>query len=211
VTARALPEARSDADLIRAVLAGARGDFEILVRRHNQRLFRAARAVCRSNEDAEDVVQQTWLRVFGSLAGFRGDAAFATWATRIAVREAIAAARRRPIVAEVPDAPSDDPAPDDHVERAQLARLLERCLDELPQGNREVIVLRDLVDLDTAETAACLGVSEEAVRVRLHRARAALAASVMERVTGDAREIYRFDGARCDRITANVMLAIARG
>jgi RNA polymerase sigma-70 factor (ECF subfamily) len=200
VAVAALP----DRDAIARVLAGDRAAFEILVRRHNQRMFRAARAVTRTDVDAEDVVQQAWLGVFKNLAQFRGDASFPTWATRIAVHEAIALTRKRPIVAEVVDAASEV-APDADLARAQIGVLLETCLANIPQGNREVMVLRDVLELDTAETAACLGLSEEAVRVRLHRARAAVAAALTEQLADHARELYTFDGERCDRMTAQVM------
>ena len=200
----ALAEA-TDRELVDRVLAGERADFEVLVRRHNQRLYRAARAITRSDTDAEDVLQQTWLDVFRHLAQFRGDAAFTTWATRIAINAAIAHTRKQPIVAEVQDAP-DDAAPDEDMQRVQLGKLLEACLAQLPQGNREVMVLRDVLELDTAETAACLGLSEEAVRVRLHRARAAVASVLAEQL--DTSDVYPFLGARCDRITAWVMRAI---
>jgi RNA polymerase sigma-70 factor (ECF subfamily) len=193
-----------DRAVIARVLAGDRAAFEVLVRRYNQRLFRAARAITHSDADAEDVIQQAWLDVFRKLAQFRGDASFATWATRIAVHQAVATTRKRPVVAEVIDAASDV-APDTELSRAQIGALLESCLAGIPQGNREVMVLRDVVELDTAETAACLGLTEEAVRVRLHRARAAVAAAVTEQLADHAREIYTFDGARCDRITALVM------
>ena len=194
----------TDSDLVARVIAGDRAGFEVLVRRHNQRLYRAARAITRSDVDAEDVLQQTWLNVFRHLAQFRGDAVFTTWATRIAVNEALATVRRRPILVEVTDDASGEPA-DDPVTRAQLGKLLEECLNAIPQGNREVMVLRDLLELDTAETASCLGVSEEAVRVRLHRARASVAAAINQRIVGETHELYGFDGARCDRITAAVM------
>jgi RNA polymerase sigma-70 factor, ECF subfamily len=194
----------SDRDVITHVLAGHRAAFEVLVRRYNQRMFRAARAITHTDVDAEDVLQQAWLRVFNHLAQFRGDASFATWAVRIAVNEAIALTRKRPMVAEVIESASDV-APDAELARAQMGTLLESCLANIPQGNREVMVLRDVLELDTAETAACLGLTEEAVRVRLHRARAAVAAAVTEQLAEHAREIYSFDGARCDRMTATVM------
>lgn len=195
--------ADSDPAIIQRVLGGARAEFETLVRRHNQRLFRAARAIVKSDTEAEDVLQQTWLEIYRHLGQFRGDAQFTTWATRIAVNAALAHARKQPVIAEVVDAP-DPHTPQDDVGNAQLGKLLEKCLAELPQGSREVMVLRDVLELDTAETAAALGVSEEAVRVRLHRARAAVAASLVDRMDG----VYKFDGARCDRITAAVMAAI---
>src|SRR3954468_9576180 len=190
----------TDQQLVDRVLAGDRAAFEPLVRRHNQRMYRAARAVTRSDSDAEDVLQQAWLNVYRNLAQFRGDAAFSSWATRIAVHEAIAVTRKRPQVADLVEAASDI-TPDDEVERAQLGALLEKTISHLPQGNREVMVLRDVLELDTAETADLLGLTPEAVRVRLHRARSAVAATL----TDLAQEIYRFDGARCERITNFVM------
>jgi RNA polymerase sigma-70 factor, ECF subfamily len=198
-----------DREIIARVRAGDHGAFEALVRRHNQRMYRAARAITRTDVDAEDVLQQAWLYVFDKLAQFRGDSAFSTWATRIAVNEAIALTRKRPIIAEIVDGVSDA-APDAEVARGQIGTLLEACLANIPQGNREVMVLRDVLELDTAETAACLGLTEEAVRVRLHRARAAVAAAISEHLAEHAREIYTFDGVRCDRITARVMCNILR-
>ena len=196
-----------DHDVIARVIAGDHAAFQVLVRRHNQRMFRAARAITRTDVDAEDVLQQAWLGVFKHLAQFRGDASFATWATRIAVNEAIALTRKRPMVAEVVEAETPVP-PDADLARSQLGALLEACLASIPQGNREVMVLRDVLELDTAETAACLGLTEEVVRVRLHRARAAVAAALTEQLADHARDVYRFDGGRCDRITTAVMTAV---
>jgi RNA polymerase sigma-70 factor (ECF subfamily) len=197
-------EELTDREIVERVLGGAREDFEALVRRHNQRLFRAARAITHSDTEAEDVLQQAWLDIFRHLSQFRGDAAFTTWATRIAVNAAIAHARKRPVIAEVKDSAGGE-APDDMVDHAQLGALLEQTLKQLPQGHREVMVMRDVLELDTAETAEMLGLSEEAVRVRLHRARAAVAASLTERMLD---KVYSFDGARCDRVTRNVMSQI---
>jgi RNA polymerase sigma-70 factor (ECF subfamily) len=199
-------ETLGDADLIARVRGGERANFEVLVRRHNQRLYRAARAIVKSDAEAEDVVQQTWLEVFRHLHQFRGDAQFTTWATRIAVNAALAHARKQPVIAEVPDVPGDE-TPDDDVARAELGVLLESCLARLPQGNREVMVLRDVLELDTAETASMLGLTEEAVRVRLHRARAAVAADLTERTIA---KVYGFDGTRCDRLTREVMAIVMR-
>jgi RNA polymerase sigma-70 factor (ECF subfamily) len=200
----ATSDALTDQEIVDRVLKGVRADFEILVRRHNQRLYRAARAITRDDQDAEDVLQQGWLQVFRNLSQFRGDAAFTTWATRIVVHEAISVARKRPTIAEVRDE-AVEATSDDDVDRAQLGKLLKRCLATIPQGNREVLVMRDVLELDTAETAACLGLTEEAVRVRLHRARAAVAAALSEQMTLEARDLYSFLGERCDRMTAVVM------
>jgi RNA polymerase sigma-70 factor (ECF subfamily) len=198
-------DAPTDRELVDRVRGGARADFEVLVRRHNQRLYRAARAITRADDEAEDVLQQAWLDIFRHLDQFRGDAAFTTWATRIAVHAAIRHARKRLPVAEVQDVPGGR-APDDEVDATQLGIVLEAALAQLPQGHREVMVLRDVLELDTAETAECLGLSAEAVRVRLHRARAQVAAALAERMLD---KVYAFDGERCARITRNVMAVIA--
>ena len=195
----------ADQVLVERIVAGSREEFEQLVRRHNQRLFRAARAIVRTDHEAEDVVQQTWLEIYRHLSQFRGDAQFTTWATRICVNAALAVARKRPVIAEIVDVEGGE-VPTDVVDREQLGRVLQEVFGHLPQGNREVMVLRDVLELDTAETAACLGLTEEAVRVRLHRARAAVAAELTERAID---KVYSFDGARCDRMTRNVMAAIA--
>src|SRR3954471_14218911 len=130
----------SDQQLVDSVLAGDRAAFEPLVRRHNQRMYRAARAVTRSDSDAEDALQQAWLKVYKNLSQFRGDASFSSWSTRIAVHEAIASNRKRTPIAEVVDIASDQ-TPDTDLGRAQLGALLESCLSHLPQGNREVMVM----------------------------------------------------------------------
>lgn len=199
----------TDGELVSRIQAGERDSCELLVRRHNQRLFRAARGIVKSDDAAEDVVQQTWLDVFRNLAGFRGDAAFTTWATRICIHGALAHTRKHPPVGEVVDieggvSPDGRESPQQSVERMELGTVLESVLARLPQASREVMVLRDVLELDTAETAACLGVSHEVVRVRLHRARASVAAELMQTLDG----VYSFDGARCDRLTGNVMAAI---
>lgn len=204
-------EQASDSDVVATVLAGDRAAFAVLVRRHNQRMFRACRAVLRDDTDAEDAVQAAWVNVYRNLAGFRGEARFSTWVTRIAVHEASSRLRARRRLVAVPEesAPMSDPhTPEDDAVTGELGRLLERQVDELPEGMRAVLVLRDVLELDTAETAACLGIGEEAVRVRLFRARHALARQMTGLVEQGGPALWRFDGERCARMTANVMAAI---
>ncbi len=197
----------SDRDVIGAVLAGDRQAFAILVQRHNQALYRAARAILRDDVEAEDALQSGWVQAFRALPAFRGDASFRTWVTRIVVHEASARLRRRR--QEVPIEEATTMTADHDPARAaaseELGRMLERELDALPDGLRSVLVLRDVLELDTAETAACLGIAEEAVRVRLHRARRAVSESLVEQ---GAAEAWRFDGERCARIVDRVMSAI---
>ncbi len=198
----------ADATLIAAVTAGDHRAFEMLVQKYNQRLYRVVRAIMRSDNDAEDALQHTWLVIYRSIAGFRGEAAFATWATRIAARTAIAHARKVPAIAEVADMVDSNETPEAATARHQLGALFEKMLATMPQGHREVMVLRDVMELDTSETAICLQISEAAVRVRLHRARADIAALLTTTLDGHAHAAYGFDGARCIRVTAAVMRAV---
>jgi RNA polymerase sigma-70 factor (ECF subfamily) len=208
-----VPEA-SDGEVIAAVLAGDTAQFATLLRRYNQALFRACRAVLRDATEAEDAVQAAWVSAFRGLAGFRADASFRTWLTRIGVHEASSRLRKRHRLALVPLEATAHVAPENPAREAlngELGRLLERQIDALPEGLRMVLVLRDVVELDTAETAAALDIGEETVRVRLHRARHALAdamsATILDR---GISSVWRFDGERCGRIRAFVMAAVTK-
>ena len=213
-----LPAPETDEELVDHVLAGDKDQYARLMRRHNQRLFRAVRAILRQDDQAEDVVQEAYVIAYQNLAGFRRESAFATWLTRIAVNEALGRLRKRAraqhlgLVEEAnADATMGTPphTPEDQAARAELRRLLEDQIDALPEAYRTVLVLRDVQELDTAETAASLGLTEEAVRVRLHRARQALQASLAEAVGSHVGEAFRFGGARCDRIVAAVLARIS--
>jgi len=179
--ARALP----DAEVVRRIVAGERALFELLMRRYNARVYWSVRAIMRSEAEIEDVMQTAYLSAFAHLAQFRGKAAFSSWLTRIALNEAFGRSRRRLVEADLPDVPeelADDmpfmsqrpPDPERSVGAHELTALIERALDRLPQNYRTIFTLRQVKGLSTAETAEFLGVSEEAVKVRLHRARAAL-------------------------------------
>jgi RNA polymerase sigma-70 factor (ECF subfamily) len=205
----------TDEELVIRVLAGQRARFATLVRRHNQRLFRIARAILRQDDEAEDVVQQAYVIAFHKLAEFRGEAAFGTWLARIVVNEARGRLRRDRHHLDVDrvDPAVRQASPEDHAACAELRVLLERHIDDLPEGYRAVLVLRDVQEMTTAETAEWLGLSEEAVRVRLHRARLALQAALGDDMGPSLTDLFRFDGPRCDRITAAVlrMLGVAAG
>jgi RNA polymerase sigma-70 factor (ECF subfamily) len=183
------------------VVAGERDGFALLVRRYNQRLYRACRAILKDDRDAEDAVQAAWIKAYRHLASFRGDSAFSTWVTRIAIRVATDRKRVEPHLVAIEEVTlPDDRTPDQSTLSTELGRLIEQRLDELPDGLRSVLLLRDVLELDTAETATWI--REEAVRVRLHRARQAFADD------SGLAEAYRFDGARCDRIVEAVMREI---
>ena len=209
----------SDGVLVGRVLAGETALFERIMRRHNQRVFRAARAIVRDDAEAEDVMQETYTRAFAHLGQFRGDAQLGTWLVRIAVHEAFARVRRQRRLAPLP--PGDDmealPMPDRAMpidperaaNNAELRRLLERAIDDLPETYRTVFVLREVEGLSTATTAECLGVSEEVVKTRLLRARTRLRDGLYERAGAVASDAFTFGAERCDRIVAAVLNRLA--
>jgi RNA polymerase sigma-70 factor, ECF subfamily len=210
---------QSDEDIVRLVLAGDTSLFELLMRRYNERLYRAARAITRDDREAEDVIQQAYVNAFANLRQFKGHAQFATWLTRIAINEALARVRRRGRYEPFDDDNLSNverfmpfnatPDPERQAFAGELRDLLEWAIDNLPAGAREVFVLRDVEGLSTADTAASLGVSEDVVKTRLSRARTALRRSLLERAGASAPDVFRFQRPRCDRVVANVFARIA--
>jgi RNA polymerase sigma-70 factor, ECF subfamily len=209
---------RSDEELVQQVLDGNSALFELIMRRHNERLYRAARAITRDEREAEDVMQQAYVNAFTNLRQFGGHAQFATWLTRIAINEALARMRRLGRYEPLDDNASSvepfmrlNPAPDPERQAftGELRTLLESAIDTLPDGAREVFVLRDVEGLSTAETAASLGVSADVVKTRLSRARASLRRALLERAGASAPDAFRFHRPRCNRVVAHVLARIA--
>ena len=210
--------AQSDLDIVRQVLSGNTALFELLMRRYNERLYRAARAIVRDDREAEDVMQQAYVNAYTNLQQFKGEAQFATWLTRITINEALARVRRRgryePFDDEVERAETSMPStaapdPERQAFTGELRALLEWAIDILPDGAREVFVLRDVEGMSTAETAESLGVSEDVVKTRLSRARAALRRSLLGRAGASAPDAFRFYRPRCDRVVADVLARIS--
>ena len=208
----------TDEQVVEQVISGHTAQFEILMRRHNQRLYRAARAIVPDEREAEDVVQQAYVNAYANLRQFDGRAQFSTWLTRIAVHEAIARARRKGRYTTLDAEGSGNveqimayqsaPDPERQAFGRELAGLIESAIDALPDGCREVFVLRQIEGLNTAETADCLGVSEDVVKTRLSRARSALRQDLLDRAGLAAQNAFSFQGARCDRIVATVLQRI---
>jgi RNA polymerase sigma-70 factor (ECF subfamily) len=204
-------EDASDAEVIAEILVGAHARFAVLVRRHNQPVYRACRAVLRNDQDAEDAVQAAWLNAFRALQSFRSESSFRTWITRIAINEATTRLRKqRQLVATEELMIQDTHSPERELVTKELSLRLEREIDGLPEGLRSVLVLRDVIELDTKETADCLGIEDENVRVRLHRARQALAQRLAEPMEALLPGVWRFDGDRCAGMLARVMQKIDR-
>ena len=180
-TAPTTPPPEDDRSLARRVAAGERTAFETLMRRHNRRLFRLARATLRDDAEAEDALQEAYLAAHRSIDGFRGDASLATWLSRLVLNECFGRlrrqARRHNVVPMVPlegdvqrevdmTESRNTPAPDALLMRAEVRAMLERKLDELPEGFRTVFVLRAVEELSVEETAQVLRIPEATVRTR---------------------------------------------
>lgn len=214
----AAAHAPDDADLVRRVCGGDTVAFELLMRRHNRRLYRIARALLRDAAEAEDALQEAYLSAFRALPAFREEAAVATWLGRIVVNECMDRlrrnARRDNVVTLVAAGEGDEveePAgiepdtPERALARAEMRALLERSIDALPQEFRAVFVLRAVQELSVEETAASLGIPEATVRTRHFRARGLLRTAIARDMESAARELFDFDGARCDRVVAGVL------
>jgi RNA polymerase sigma-70 factor, ECF subfamily len=204
----AVPEALTDGEVIRRVLAGEIQLFEIVMRRYNQRLYRAARAILRDDAEAEAAVQEAYISAYTHLGQFEGRASFSTWLTRIAVHEALSRGRRRNRWASLDSVVQENEemyaapgrGPEQEALNSELRTMLEQSIEALPMGYRSVFVLRDVEGLDTAETAECLGLTEENVKTRLHRARAMLREALFDRAGAAASSAFELHLDRCDRI-----------
>jgi RNA polymerase sigma-70 factor (ECF subfamily) len=206
-----------DHDVIARVIAGDTALFEMLMRRYNQRLFRVARGIVHTDADAEDVVQQAYVSAYTNLAQFGGAAAFSTWLTRIVLNEALARSQKRLRLAEVNIEEQHDvtpfkaqtASPEEQVSRREMGAVLEHAIGRLPESYRVVFMMREVEQLSVAETAECLELSEENVKVRLHRAKAMLRDSLYSQIERAADNVFHFMGGRCDRMVAVVLSKIS--
>jgi RNA polymerase sigma-70 factor (ECF subfamily) len=209
-----------DTEIVRKIREGETALFEVLMRRHNQRVYRAVRAVMNEEADVEDVMQQAYINAFTHLDQFEERAQFSTWLTRIALNEAFAKRRKIKgpgsvvrIRLELDDdrrgymdtliSPEADPERQAYAE--ELRRVLEAAVEALPDNYRTVFMLRDIEGLSTSETGEGLGLGEEAVKTRLHRARAMIRRSVASRIGSVAPGAFEFHASRCDRVVRAVL------
>lgn len=216
---RARSEGWTDQRVIERIRAGDTALYEILMRRYNQRLYRVARSILREDAEAEDVMQDAYIRAFQHLDQFAGHSSFATWLTRIAIHEALRRLprRRRTMHLEDIDVAGEasmnmvetSPGPEQRASAAELSRLLEETVLELPAQYRSVVMLRDVEEMSTAETAEALELTEENVKVRLHRGHAMMRDLLCARVGGQGKNAFPFMGARCDRVVKTVFERLA--
>jgi RNA polymerase sigma-70 factor (ECF subfamily) len=212
-------EGWTDEEVVARVRAGDTALYEIIMRRYNQRLYRVARGILRNDSEAEDVMQAAYVRAYQHLDQFAGRAPFSTWLTRIAVHEALGRLRVRDRNLQLDDTQNDGEPymnivetslnPEQSASTAELGHLLEEAVLGLPEQYRAVVMLRDVEELSTAETAEALSLTEENVKVRLHRGRAMLRGWLFSRVGANAKEAFPFMGVRCDRVVSGVFARLA--
>jgi RNA polymerase sigma-70 factor, ECF subfamily len=206
--------ALSDDEIVRRVRAGETSLFEILMRRYNPRLYRVARSILGNEAEAEDVMQEAYVRAFEHLDQFAGRALFSTWLTKIVVNEATARRRRslryqalgsRVGAASLSPSRARFVGAEFRLFAGELRALLDRAVDALPPDYRAVFVLREVEEMDTAETADALGVSQEVVRTRLMRARVTLRKDLYRRAGVTTADVFHLHLVRCDRVVQAVI------
>jgi RNA polymerase sigma-70 factor (ECF subfamily) len=214
-----------DAELAGLVAQGDHRAFESLMRRHNGKLFRVARAILKDDADAEEALQDAYLDAYRHMGDYAGAAKLETWLTRIVINQALMRLRKRkrdhvivPFAATDSTGHADrdeDAIPDTKVEspsstlfRGEIRRLLEQRIDELPTPFRVAFVMREVEEMSTEEIAECLAIPVATVRTRLFRARALLRQALAREVDLATTDVFRFDGERCDRIVAHVLAAL---
>jgi RNA polymerase sigma-70 factor (ECF subfamily) len=207
-------EGWTDEQVVERVIGGATALYEIIMRRYNQRLYRVVISILRDADETEDVMQEAYVRAYEHLGQFKGMATFSTWLTRIAVHEALARLRKRGRMrqfdgeiedGEIPvDFSSSTVNPEETTFGTEISRLLEQALLRLPEQYRTVLMLRDVEELSTSETAAALSLTEENVKVRLHRGRSLMRRDLLARVGNSTKEVFPFMGQRCDRVVKSV-------
>jgi RNA polymerase sigma-70 factor (ECF subfamily) len=207
------PAQLPDERLVDLARTGDAAAFELLMRRHNQRVYRVVRGVLRDDADVEDVMQQAYLAAFAHLDQFAGAAQWSTWLCRIAINEAIARNRQRNRFTgsdELEEAVTDlwqktGADPERLAAGRELRHLVEHEIDRLPEGLRTVLIMREIEGMTTAETAAVLQVAEDVVKTRLHRARTKLRERMEQRMGEQLGEAFAFGNERCDRVVAAVL------
>jgi len=204
-----------DEEIVARVQAGDTALYEVLMRRYNQRLFRIARSILQNDDEAEDVIQDAYVRAYASLHQFAGRAKFSTWLAKIAVHEASSRLRKRKRMQDIPvsahqnghsmeEMKSSDLDPEQETLRRETVSFLEQAVDSLPSTYRPVFVLREIENMSTAETASCLDLTEETVKIRLLRARKMLRQELYARAGATSSQAFQFLGWRCDRVVRRV-------
>jgi RNA polymerase sigma-70 factor (ECF subfamily) len=208
-----------DSELLERARKGDAAAFDILIRRHDKHLYRIARSVLAEDQEAEDAVQESYIRAFTGLGDFRGTASLRTWLTRIVLNEAIRRRRRRrPMVdldalhaaqermrRPIHSLTARDRDPESAAAQSQIQKVLEKAIDSLPAAFRVVFVMRDVEEFSTADTAKLLGIREETVKTRLHRARRMLRESLGAQLASAVKDVFPFEKPRCDALVQRLL------
>ena len=209
--------AGGDAELVRRALGREEAAVRAIITANNRKLYRLARGILRNDGEAEDVVQETYVRAFTHLEDFRGDSSVATWLARIAMNEALGRLRhRRPGVewsslpegaleAQIIQFPLVSTDPEKSMAQREIQRVVEQAIDELPEGFRLVFITRVIEGMNVEETAEILGLKPETVKTRLHRARNLLRDNVEKKIGPVVMAAFPFAGKRCERLTETVL------
>ena len=221
----AISAATTDIELALRAADGDDSAFESIMRRHNRLLFRTARSILKSDAEAEDALQEAYLRAWRALATFRSESKLSTWLVRIVVNESLGRLRRSSAQVipldtamestdpDTQESMQDDPdqRPEQAAMRAQVRRMMEARIDRLPEAFRTVFMLRAVEELSVEEVSTALQLPEATVRTRFFRARALMREALAREVDRSVADAFSFDGARCDRIVAGVMARIHAG
>ena len=205
----------SDEEIVSRVRAGDTALYEVIMRRYNQRVFRVVRSILRDDDEAEDVMQDAYVRAYTSLYQFEGRAPFSTWLTKIAIYEAWDRLKKRKRLELLPGSQSQggrsmesikssSPDPEQQAVGAETASFLEQAVDALPYTYRCVFVCREIENMSTRETAKCLDLTDETVKIRLHRARQMLQTKLYALAGASSSQAFQFMGMRCDRVVRSV-------
>jgi RNA polymerase sigma-70 factor (ECF subfamily) len=213
------PAAAGDAELVKRALARDEAAVRDIIKANNRRLYRLARGILRNDGEAEDVVQETYVRAFTRLNDFRGESSLSTWLSRIAMNEALGRLRRQRPSVEISSLPqgmleaqiiqfplasaADDP--EKSMAQREIQHVVEGAIDELPEPFRLVFITRVVEGMTIEETAEILDLKPETVKTRLHRARAMLRDNVEKKIGPVVMEAFPFAGRRCDRLTEAVL------
>lgn len=209
----------TDMELVERARARDASAFRTIMKTYNQRLYRLARGIVRNDSEAEDVVQEGYVRAFSHLDGFRGDSTLATWLSRIIINEALGRLRKKRRSLEVPEsvhpqaeaniiqfpANTSNDDPERTMAQRQILNLVERATDNLPDVYRTVFVARVIEGLSIEETSELLDVKPETVKTRLHRARQLVRKQLDAQIGPVLLDAFPFAGRRCERLTVAVL------
>lgn len=207
-------EHTSDAALAVRAASGDERAFEHIMRKHNRLLFRTARSILKNDTEAEDALQEAYLRAWRGLGSFRSDARLSTWLVRIVINEALGRLRHRRTEVLAIDSTIDladlregnpDDRPDRVAMRSEMRAMMEACIDTLPEAFRTVFILRAVEEMSVDEVAEAMELPQATVRTRFFRARGLLREGLARNVDHALADAFSFAGTRCDRIVAYVM------